>query len=202
MDKDMEGLKKGFERKGYAFSFFPTGKEAALYLDKEIDKKSVGIGDSRTLEEIGIVPLLSSHNKVYKTDHSKDEKTFLDSAKTIFLTDVYLTSVNGASENGELVLIDGTGNRTGASLFTHKKVIFVFSLSKVEENLDKAIFRARNVAAPMNAKRLGKKTPCAITGKCMDCRCPDRICNALLVYLHSMEHVESEVVLIGEKLGF
>lgn len=200
MDKDK--LIKNLKLNHYDVSFFETSKEASAYLDKKIDKSTVGVGDSLSIKEIGLVPLLEKHNEVYLTDHSKGEEVFLDSAKKTFFTDVFLTSVNGASETGELINIDGTGNRVGSSLFGHKKVYFIFGANKVAPDLEKAIYRARNISAPLNAKRLNKNTPCTKLNKCANCYAPDRICNALTVYYKKMSHIQAEVIIINEALGF
>ncbi len=112
---------------------------------------------------------------------------FNEVAKKTLLTDVFLTSVNGVAETGELVNIDGTGNRVAGSLFGHKKIYFVFGINKIELTLEKTIWRARNIAAPQNAKRFGYKTPCAVKGdRCYDCSSPDRICNTLNIHFRKM----------------
>lgn len=127
---------------------------------------------------------------------------FIEIAKRVLTADVYLTSVNGASETGELVNIDSTGNRVAGSLFGHRRVFFVFGTNKIESTLDRAIWRARNIAAPKNAKRFGFKTPCAVKGdRCYDCASSERICNALTIYLRKMKNVETEIVMIDEELG-
>lgn len=88
-------------------------------------------------------------------------------------------------------------------MFGHEKVYFVVGANKIEPTLEKAIWRARNIAAPRNAKRLGLKTPCAVKAdKCYDCKSPERICNGLLIHLRKMNDIEMEVVLIRESLGF
>lgn len=199
---DYKKLTKNLLLSHYAVSFFHTGKEAADYLDKSIDKKTVGIGDSLTIKQIGAEDKLITHNEVFATDHSGDEQTFLDTAKKIFFTDIYLTSVNAIAETGEMVNIDGTGNRVASSLFGHHKVYFILGKNKIAPTLDEAVFRARNTAAPLNAKRLNKNTPCVKTGKCMNCLSPDRICNAMTIYYKKMSHIEAEVILIDEDLGF
>jgi len=108
------------------------------------------------------------------------------------------------AETGELVNIDGTGNRVAASLFGHQKVYFVIGTNKIEPTLEKAVWRARNVAAPINAKRFNADTPCAKKGdRCYDCSSPERICNALVIYLKKMNDIEDvEIILIDEELGF
>lgn len=99
--------------------------------------------------------------------------------------------------------MDGTGNRVAGSLLGHKKVYYIIGRNKITDDVEKAVWRVRNVAAPMNAKRYELKTPCAIKGdKCYNCSSPDRICNALLIELKKMNDIEMEVVLINEDLGF
>ena len=134
--------------------------------------------------------------------HPRSDESFREMAKKTLLTDVFLTSLNAMSEAGELINIDGTGNRVAGSLFGHEKVYFVVSLKKLCPTLDEAIFRARNVAAPLNSARHGFSNPCAIKGdRCYDCSAKDRICNALVVHYRKMRGIQMEVVLIREDLG-
>lgn len=103
-----------------------------------------------------------------------------------------------------MVNIDGTGNRVAGSLFGHEKVYFVVTTNKIEESLEKAVYRARNIAGPKNALKYNLRTPCVIKGdRCYDCASPDRICNTLNIYLKKMNDIDDvEIVLIDEKLGF
>ena len=107
------------------------------------------------------------------------------------------------AETGELVNIDGTCNRIASSVYGHKRVYFVVGVNKIEPDYDRALWRARNVAAPKNAQRLGRKTPCAVKAdRCYDCKSPERICRGLSVIWGRPTPVETmEVVLIGEELG-
>jgi len=197
LDLTMQSLK----RLGYKVSYFDTSSDAADYLVESVQGMTVGFGDSATLSSMNLAERLAEGNRVVDPSDCSDED-FVEVAKGTLLTDVFFTSVNGACETGELVNIDGTGNRVAGSLFGHKKVYFVFGTNKIEGTLEKAIWRARNIAAPQNAKRFGFKTPCAIKGdKCYNCLSPDRICNGMVVYLHAMKDMEVEVVLIDEALG-
>ena len=118
-------------------------------------------------------------------------------------TEVYLTSANGLAETGEIVNIDGTGNRVSGMLFGHKKVYFVVGRNKLAPDYDGALWRARNIAAPKNAQRLGTRTPCAARGdRCYDCKSPQRICRGLVVLWEAMKGCETEVVLVDEELGY
>ena len=117
--------------------------------------------------------------------------------------DIYLSSANALSENGEIVNIDGTGNRVSATLFGPKRCIFVCGINKLCPDLESAVERARHVAAPLNAKRLGVQTPCAVDGKCHDCKSPARICRAMTIHMGPPLGMERcEIVLIGEPLGY
>ena len=116
---------------------------------------------------------------------------------------VYLTSVNALAETGELINIDGFGNRIAASVYGHEKVYFVVGRGKLAGTLDEAVRRARNVAAPLNARRKQCKTPCAVNAdRCYDCKSPERICRAMTVIWEPMMGMEAEVVLIDEDLGY
>ena len=189
-------------RRGYEVTLFDTGEQAADYLDRVVDGKTVGFGDSETMLRMGLYEKLAAHNEVHDPMHRPEGESFRETAKKTLVTDVFLTSLNALAETGELVNIDGTGNRVAGSLFGHEKVYFVVSLSKLCPTLDEAIFRARNVAAPLNAARHGFSTPCAQSGdRCYDCSAKDRICNALVVHYRKMRGIRMEVVLIREKLG-
>lgn len=186
---------------GYIVSFFDNKKQATDYIFEEVKGLTVGFGDSATLSSMKLAESLSEHNEVIDPGQCSEE-SFIDTGKKALLTDVFFTSANGLAETGELVNIDGTGNRIAGSLFGHKKVYFVVGTNKIESSLDKAIYRARNIAAPQNAKRLGCKTPCAIKGdRCYDCSSPDRICNAMTIYFKKLQDVEAEVIIIDETLG-
>ncbi len=174
-----------------------------MYLDEAIDGKTVGFGDSQTLYNMGLYEMLQTHNDVCSPMHLKDSETFDEVAKQCIKTQIYLLSVNGASEQGEMVNIDGHGNRVSCSLYGHEKVYFVFGINKIAPTLEDAIWRARNIAAPINAKRLGYKTPCAVKGdRCYDCNSSDRICNAMVLHLHKLSRCDVEVIVIGQELGF
>lgn len=194
-----DAVKQNLEARGYAVRVFSTGKEAADYLDAAVDGKSVGFGGSATLDALGLYERLGSHNKTVW--HWKWEDK--DAARRAAMTsDVYLTSVNALAETGELVNIDGAGNRVASTLFGHEKVYFVIGRNKLAPTYDEAVWRARNVAAPRRAKQLGKKTPCAVKcDRCYDCRSPERVCRGLVTLWGPMMGMEAEVLLIDEDLG-
>ncbi|MCI6101340.1 MAG: lactate utilization protein [Selenomonas sp.] len=199
---DFSNIAAALRKREYAVSCFSTAKEAAIYLDAAIDGQTVGFGDSMTLLSLGIYDLLARHNDVRDPEHPREGEDFYSTARKALLTDVFLTSVNGLAETGEMVNIDGTGNRVAGSLYGHKKVYFVIGSNKIAPTLEEATWRARNVAAPQNAARHGYQTPCARKqDHCYDCYHPNRICNAQVIYWQKMNHMDMEVVLIDEPLG-
>ena len=193
---NMELLQKNLEANGYTVTRFATGKQAADYLNTQLDGTTVAFGGSTTLTELGLYDSLSEHNTVFW--HWKG-----NSPADATSAEIYISSVNGVAETGELINIDGVCNRVSESLFGHKKVFFVVGANKVAPDYDAALFRARNVAAPLNARRLNKNTPCAQGElKCHNCKSPERICNALTVLWHKPGVGECEVVLVDETLGY
>ena len=196
-----ENLKAKLEENGYAVSVFSTAAEAADYLAASVKGTSVGLGGSMTLKEMGIEERLKAANTVYWHWTAADPQEALRRAMD---TEVYLLSANAIAENtGEILNIDGTGNRIASSLFGHKKVYFVAGKNKVSPDYESALHRLRNVVSPKNAQRLGRKTPCAVKGdRCYNCDSPERICNALVVFYKRIRSMDAEVILIDEELGY
>ena len=193
---DYEKLRKNLEARGFDVTYFDTAAEAVDYLDRKLDGKAVGHGGSITLRDMGLIERLQRHATV--RSHWLGD-SFADAAAS----SVYLTSVNGLAETGELINIDGTGNRVASTIFGHEEVYFLVGSNKIAPDYDAALWRARNVASPKNAQRLGKKTPCAVKGdRCYDCKSPERICRALVVYWEKPGSMDMEVVLVDEDLGY
>ena len=200
---NFEALKTNLEKRGFAVSIFSTKGEALAYLDREIDGKTVGMGGSVTLQEMGVFETLSTHNDVYWHWLPQDGKSVKELRDAASAAEVYLSSVNAISANGEIVNIDGTCNRVASIMYGHERVYLVAGANKMAEDLDAAIWRARNIAAPKNAQRLGAKTPCAVRGdRCFDCKSEGRICRALSVLWEKPMGQAVEVVLIDEELGY
>ena len=196
-----EQLKKALEANGFAVSVFETGEEAAAYLNREIDGTTVGCGGSMTLKDLGLYESLAAHNTLYYHGASADPQAAMKGAMT---ADVYLLSANAIAEDtGEILNIDGNGNRVSSSLYGHRKVYLVAGRNKVSPDFDKALWRLRNVVAPKNAQRLGKKTPCALRAdRCYNCASPERICRGLVVLYKKMNLMDMEVVLVDQELGY
>ncbi len=200
---DFSLIKDNLISLGYKVSTFATKEEATEYLNAQIDGVTVGFGGSQTIMQMGVLQMLDTHNKVLWRFDNPDGKTPEQIMKEALIADVFLTSANGVAQSGEIVNIDGTCNRVAATFYGHKKVYIIVGSNKIANNFDAALWRARNVAAPLNAKRLNRNTPCAIKGdKCYNCSSPERICRGLSVFWCAPRGCEYEVVLIDETLGF
>ena len=190
-------VKVNLEKRGYSVSLFATAGEAARYLAGAMKNEAIGFGGSVTLRDMGVYDLLAENNTViwhWKNQGDRDRYAEFTA---------YLTSVNALAETGEMINIDGSGNRVAASLFGPKRVYFVIGRNKLAPDLASAIERARQIASPPNCKRLNLKTPCATTGKCHDCDSPERICNAMCIHMRpTTRTAHTEVVLVDEDLGY
>ena len=198
---DLEKAIASLTARGFAARYFETAAEAAAAIDAAIDGKTVGFGGSVTLEQLGLFDRLSTHNTIYW--HWKQSPA--EARQSSMTAQVYLLSANAVAETGEIVNIDGTGNRVAASLYGHERVMFVAGVNKLAPDLSAAIARAKDVAAPLNARRLGCKTPCVLSEpmRCHDCASPTRICNVTAVIDRPPRSVaQMDVVLIGEPLGY
>jgi len=195
---DLHKAKEALEKRGYTAHVFAAGAEAAAYLDAVLDGTTIGIGGSMTVQELGLGDKLASHNTVHwHWTGGPEERAAASTA------DIYITSANGLAETGEIINIDGAGNRAASTLFGHKRVYFVVGRNKLAPTYEEALHRARNISAPKNAQRLNMKTPCAVKGdRCYDCKSPDRICRGLVVLWGPMMGMDAEVLLIDEDLGF
>ena len=164
---------------------------------------SVSWGGSMSINEIGLIPALKAWDctvldrTVPKTEEEKKE--FFGK---VAVCDYYFMSTNAITMDGELVNIDGTGNRVASLIFGPSNVVIIACMNKVADNLESAVDRARNTAAPMNTIRLDRKTPCTQVGRCMDCMSPDCICNQFVVTRRSTPAGRIKIILVGEELGY
>ena len=180
-----EKLITNLQKKGYKVEFFDTSKQAVKFMTDSLSGKTIGIGGSMTVKAMGLDTSLEENNTVYwhwtpeQVKKYGSQKAVRDLAQS---AEIYISSANAIAETGQIVNIDGSGNRISSISYGHEKVYFVIGVNKVTENLEKAIWRARNIAAPLNAQRLNRQTPCAKNAdKCYDCNSPDRICNGFLI---------------------
>jgi len=203
-----EQIKKTIESlRAHAFpvEYVPGKKEAAqLVLQYVPSDARVGVGGSVTIRELGLIDALKERgNTVY--DHSAeglDPQEVLATRIKQMTSDLFISSVNAITQTGELVSIDGVGNRINAMNFGPKKVIIVAGINKIVEDLPRALERVRNVAAPQNARRLGLELPCAKTGRCSDCNSPLRICRSILIMERRPHLTDITVFLVREQLGY
>ena len=196
IDKAVKNLKN----RGFAVSRFACKEDARDYLERKFSGCVIGLGDSATLISMRLSEALSKNNDVWEPETQFAPET----QKEAMQTDIYITSANAVAETGEILNIDGSGNRVASTLFGKKEVYFVIGTNKFAESYDNALWRARNIAAPKNAQRLGLKTPCAKNGdRCYDCKSPERICNGLVVLWGKMMSADRmEVVIVDEELGY
>ncbi len=192
-------LKKTFENRRFKTCFFETKEEAAQYLVQNIQGESVALGGSVTLAQMGIYKLLGEKNSIVAHGVIPGENTIAFARGA----NVYISSVNALSKSGEIVNIDGTGNRISMMAYGPKRLYLVVGKNKIVDTLQGAIDRAKNIAAPLNAQRLKRNTPCAINGdKCYNCDSADRICNATLILERPTSLISVEIIFVNENMGY
>ena len=185
--------------------YYASTKEEALAKALELipEGSSIAMGGAMSAHEIGLVEALKEGNYNFI---DRDKATNAEEKRAAMLAaydaDFFLSSTNAMTEDGELVNIDGNSNRVSAICQGPKKVLFIVGMNKVCSDLDGAMKRARNVAAPINAQRFGLATPCAKTGACMDCKSPDTICCQFLITRFSRHKDRIHVILVNDDLGF
>lgn len=196
---NIEKTIKNLEARHFSVKHFASGDEACAYLTEQIRDTTVGIGGSKTADQLGLFDKLTdAGNEVFWHWRDPGVETLdrENSAK------VFISSANAIAETGEIVNIDGRGNRLAGLVYGRKTVYIVAGTNKICPDFESAVFRARNTAAVQNCKRFPVKTPCKIDDKCHDCRSIERVCNALLVLWGPMMDMDKvEVVLIDEDLG-
>lgn len=189
----------------FSAEYFPTMQEVATELFSSIQpNESVGFGGSVTLMDQHFVEkFMERGNTVF--DHHLPGQTpeqILQVRKNQLLCDVFLTSTNALTEDGKLVNVDGTGQRVAAMIFGPKKVIVIAGVNKITKNVDTALKRLREIAAPKNNQRLSRPNPCTATGICTDCNAPTRICNATTI-IEKQPHLSNiHIWVVGEEVGY
>lgn len=194
------GLEKKLIENGFDFYNFKNSRDFNSFLVEDIDKSiSIYFGGSKTVDEIGTFEYLN--NKGYNLNwHWREGKELRN--KTVSEEKYYITSSNALSQDGKLINMDGLGNRVAAMIRGYERVYVVVGKNKLVEDVEAGRERIKKIAAPLNAKRLRKDTPCVLTGVCMDCRSRDRICRAELVLHRNPMDSKIIVCLIDEELGY
>lgn len=196
---------KNLERRHFECHYCKTAKEAVTLASEFVPSGStVSFGGSMTLAESGMADLLKQRGDITLLDRSKAGSP--EEVKEIYHkslnADYYFMSSNAITTDGELVNIDGTGNRVAALIYGPEHVVILAGMNKVAPTLEEAVSRVKNVASPINANRLSRKTPCAATGLCSDCLSPDCICSHTVITRKSAPQKRIKIILIGESLGY
>lgn len=163
---------------------------------------SVGWGGAMSAQQIGLIDAVRAgnyHTIDRETCRSPQERE--QAMRDCFGADVFLTGANALSLSGEMVNIDGIGNRVGAIIYGPKEVLVIAGMNKVADTLEQAVVRARTVAAPRNQQRFLRETPCTVTGTCADCKSADCICNQIVITRHCRPAGRIKFILVGEELG-
>lgn len=196
-----EKVIRGLESRNMAGSFARTKEEAlAKALELIPEGSSVTNGGSVSISEIGLIDAVIAGNYHYIDRNRASDKR--EAELSAYAADVYLGSVNAITEDGVLVNIDGNSNRVSAYAYGPRKLILIVGMNKLTKDVDHAMKRARNEAAPINAQRFGLSTPCSKTGSCMDCKCPDTICCQFLITRYERHAGRVHVILVNADLGF
>ncbi len=192
---------KGLESRNMT-GYYAASKEEAVKKALELipEGSSVTMGGAMSAHEVGLVDVLKNGNYNFiDRDAYEDKRAAMLMA---YDADVFLASANAMTEDGVIVNIDGNSNRVSAIAQGPKKVVFIVGMNKICDDVDGAMKRARNVAAPINAQRFGLSTPCSKTGSCMNCKSPDTICCQILITRFSRHAGRIHVILVNDNLGF
>jgi L-lactate utilization protein LutB len=201
----LEAVRNALEANGMDSLVVGSGEEACREALAVIDKGStVGLGGSRTVEEIGLLEALRTGDYTLYDQYGEGLSSgeSMDLRKQGTHANYFVSGSNAVTEDGKIVNVDGLGNRLAAFCFGPGTVIIVVGRNKIVPDVDAALERVRNVAAPTNAMRVGAKTPCVKTGKCTDCDSPERICNITLIIEKQRIKGRMKVILVNEDLGF
>ena len=192
---------KGLESRN-SCGYYAASREEALKKALELipEGSAVTMGGAMSAHEIGLVDAIKEGDYDFI-----DRDAFADKREALlkgYGADVFLASANAMTQDGIIVNIDGNSNRVSYIAQGPKKVIFIVGMNKICDDIDGAMKRARNVAAPVNAQRFGLDTPCSKTGECMDCKSPDTICCQFLITRFSRHKDRIHVILVNDSLGF
>lgn len=191
---------KGLQSRNMS-GYYAASREDAVKQALELigEGSTVTMGGCQSAHEIGLIKALEDGNYNYIDRAKLSPREGLMAA---YDSDVFLSSANAITSDGIMVNIDGNSNRVSCIAQGPRKVIFIVGMNKVCSDLDEAMKRARNVAAPANAQRFDVKTPCKETGKCFDCKSPDTICCQFLITRYSRHAGRIHVILVNDTLGF
>jgi len=203
MEEKVKQTLRGLEKHGFKAVYAADVKEAAkMIIEAAEGCSSVGVGGSATVRSLGVLDELRSRGMdVFDHWAVDNPSNALAVRKAQMTADLFLTGSNAVTTRGELVNMEGIGNRINGMTFGPGKVIVVAGINKIVENVDAGLERIRNVAAPARAKELGVKTPCVEKGKCTDCNVPERICRVTIIHERRPSLTDMTVMIVGEELG-
>ncbi|MBM7614911.1 lactate utilization protein [Alkaliphilus hydrothermalis] len=203
MNNKVKAVIENLQRRKIKAQYFDS-REAVIkaILEESTNDQVVGIGGSMTIKELNLHEVLKDEGKEIHWHWLVDLQKRNEVRQKAASADVYLTSTNALTETGDLVNIDGVGNRVSAMYYGPKKVIVICGINKITSDVTSAMERIKKEACPPNAKRLGLKTPCAVTGECNDCRSEQRMCNITTIISHKPMAMELHVYIVGEPLGY
>ena len=171
----------------------------------EIAPQSIAWGGSMTVVTAGLYDALQNNADIEvidTLDKSVPTEELVARRRNALLVDLFITGSNALTEDGQLVNLDMIGNRVGAMMWGPRHVLLIIGRNKLCADLEDAMFRIKNYAAPVNTMNLDKQTPCAATGVCQDCASPDRICNYWTIIEKSFVKHRIKIILVNEDLGF
>lgn len=202
-DKAGPAVAEAMKKRGFDAYYVSTAEEArAKALELIPEGSTVSWGGSVTIDQIGLKQaVIEGGYEVINRDEAKTPEERTEFMRKGLTCDVFLMSANAVSEDGQMVNIDGNGNRVAAIVYGPESVIVVAGMNKVCDTLEQAVQRARTVAAPANSQRFDNGTPCKSTGCCHDCTSPDCICNQILITRHCRPAGRIKFILVGEDLG-
>lgn len=193
------------KKNGFDARFAETGKDALAYIESMVKPGiSVGFGGSMTLRALGVHDRLEQLGAKI-LDHGKKGLTTeqkMDVMRAQLTSDLFISSSNAVTLDGEIFNIDGNGNRVAALTFGPKKTVVVVGYNKIVRNLDEAKARCESIASPMNNKRLETGNACCKTGICMDCKSEKRICKIYSILKQRPRLSDFTVIVVGEELGY
>ena len=202
-DKAGPAVVEAMKKRGFDAYYVSTADEArAKALELIPEGSTVSGGGSVTIDQIGLKQaVIEGGYEVINRDEAKTPEERTEFMRKGLTCDVFLMSANAVSEDGQMVNIDGNGNRVAALCFGPKEVIVIAGMNKVAGSLEEAYVRARRFAAPVNAQRFDFETPCSKTGMCADCLSPQCICSQMVVTRRTSSG-RIKVILVGDDLGF
>ena len=204
-EKMAERTVEALIKNGFQSRYIERSEDVLKYLLDSIPENArVGWGGSKTVEQTGLLEALRQRGQevieAFGAQLSPEES--MENRRQSLLSDIFLAGTNAVTEDGKLVNVDGTGNRVAAMLFGPPRVIVLTGINKIVPDVAAGMDRIRRIAAPMNGRRLARKTPCAIDGVCRDCHSPERMCNGYVIHERKMKGAELEIIIIGEDMGY